>query len=105
MKVSKDAEIWIDYHKAHSKKNTVRSYQSVIDRFCQNFGESEIDLLTPDDVLSFLVKTKVVNLVKVTPVFLDTVWLYQTNRNDDSSGIIADALSLCSDSIGHWDFK
>ena len=54
MKVSKAAIIWIDYHKAHSKNNTVRSYQSVIDRFCQDFGESEIDQVTPDEVLSFL---------------------------------------------------
>ena len=43
MKVSKAAIIWIDYRRAHSKKNTVRSYQSFIDRFCQDFGESEID--------------------------------------------------------------
>jgi hypothetical protein len=36
------------------KKNTVRSYRSAIDRFCQEFSDAEIDLLTPDDVLSFL---------------------------------------------------
>jgi integrase/recombinase XerD len=36
------------------KKNTVRSYQSVIERFCQDFGDTEIEQLTPDDVLSFL---------------------------------------------------
>ena len=28
MKVSKAAIIWIDYHKTHSKKYTVRSYGS-----------------------------------------------------------------------------
>ena len=39
MKVSKAAAIWIDYHNTHSKKNTVRSYQSVIERFCQDFGD------------------------------------------------------------------
>jgi len=54
MKVTKAAKIWIDYHKAHSKKNTLRSYQSVIDRFCQDFGERQIQQVTPDDVLSFL---------------------------------------------------
>ena len=54
MKVSQAAKIWIDYHKAHSKKKTVRSYQSVIDRFCQDFGDCEIDQVTPDKVLSFL---------------------------------------------------
>jgi len=30
MKMSKAAAIWIDYHKNHSKKNTVRSYHSVL---------------------------------------------------------------------------
>ena len=39
MKVSKAATIWIDYHKAHSKKNTVRSYQPIIDRFCLEIGD------------------------------------------------------------------
>ena len=46
--MSKAAIIWIDYHKAHSKKNTERPYHSVIDRFCQDFGDCEIDQITPD---------------------------------------------------------
>jgi integrase/recombinase XerD len=52
--VSKAAKIWIDYHKAHSKKNTLRSYQSVIDRFCLDSGDFEIQQVTPDDVLTLL---------------------------------------------------
>ncbi len=32
----------------------MRSYWSVIDRFCHEFGEVEIAQVTPDDVLSFL---------------------------------------------------
>ncbi len=54
MKVSRAARAWINYHRNHSKKNTVRSYQSVIDRFCQDLGESEIEQVAPEDVLSFL---------------------------------------------------
>ena len=54
MNVTEATKIWLDYHRAHSKKNTVRAYWSVIDRFCQDFGEAEIDQLTPDDVLSLL---------------------------------------------------
>ncbi len=50
--MSKAAKIWIDYHKAHSKKNTLRSYQSVIDRFCLDFGDFEIQQVTPDDALT-----------------------------------------------------
>ena len=33
MKVSKAATIWIDYHRAHSKKNTVRSYTEFDSKF------------------------------------------------------------------------
>ena len=33
MKLSKAAKIWIDYHKTHSKKNTVRDYLAIIERF------------------------------------------------------------------------
>ena len=43
MKATKAVKIWIDYHRAHSKKNTVQSYQSIIDWFCQDFGEAEIN--------------------------------------------------------------
>ena len=39
MKLSKAAKIWIDYHKAHSKKNTVRSYQAIIERYIKGFGD------------------------------------------------------------------
>jgi len=52
--VSKAIATWIDYHNTQSKKNTVQSYQSVIERFCQDFGDVEIEQVTPDDVLSFL---------------------------------------------------
>jgi hypothetical protein len=47
MKVYKAARIWIDYHKAHSEKNTVRSCWSVIYRLFQEFGDCEIDQITP----------------------------------------------------------
>ncbi len=39
MNVSKAAAIWIDYNNTYSKKNIVRSYQSVIERFCKDFGD------------------------------------------------------------------
>ena len=37
MKVSKASKIWLDYHKTHLEKNTVRSYQAIIERFCKKF--------------------------------------------------------------------
>ena len=54
MKVSKAAKIWIDYHRTHSKKNTVRAYESLISKFCQQLGDYEIGQLSVDDVLTFL---------------------------------------------------
>ena len=36
------------------KKNTLRSYQVVIEPFCLEFGEREIGRVTPDEILSFL---------------------------------------------------
>ena len=54
MKLSKAAKIWIDYHKTHSNKNTVRSYQAIIERFIQEFGDGPIDQVTPEHILTFL---------------------------------------------------
>jgi integrase/recombinase XerD len=54
MKVSKAAKIWIDYHRTHSKKNTVRAYESLISKFCKELGDYEIRHLTVDAVLTFL---------------------------------------------------
>jgi len=36
------------------KKNTLRSYEAVIEPFCQEFNEREIGQVTPDEILSFL---------------------------------------------------
>ncbi len=36
------------------KKNTIRAYQSLIVRFCHEYGDFEIDQVTSDDVLTFL---------------------------------------------------
>jgi hypothetical protein len=47
MKLSKAAKIWIDHHKTHSKKNTVRSYRAVIERFIQEFGDGPVEQVTP----------------------------------------------------------
>jgi hypothetical protein len=34
MKISQAAKIWMEYHKANSKKNTIRAYKWVINRYC-----------------------------------------------------------------------
>ncbi len=42
MKISQAAKIWIDYHVTNSKKNTVRAYRWIINRFCADFGGEEL---------------------------------------------------------------
>ena len=54
MNVFKAAAIWIDYHKTHSKKNTVRSFRAIIERYIKEFGDGPVDLVTPEHVLTFL---------------------------------------------------
>ena len=54
MKVSKAAKIWIDYHRANSRKNTVRAYKGTIVKFTNIFSDKDITDIDTDDVLSFL---------------------------------------------------
>jgi hypothetical protein len=41
MKVSSDSKIWLDYHRVHSKHNTVRAYQFTIEKFNQDFAKTK----------------------------------------------------------------
>ena len=54
MKLSKAAKIWIDYHKTHSKKNTVRSYRAIIERFIHEFGDGPVEQVSPEQIFTFL---------------------------------------------------
>jgi site-specific recombinase XerD len=49
MNVSKAVEIWLDYHKAHSKKNTVRAYESILFKFCREFDKRRLNELSNND--------------------------------------------------------
>jgi integrase/recombinase XerD len=54
MKVSQVANLWLNYHRANSSKNTIRAYKELMERFCQENGEKDLKELTSDDVLDFL---------------------------------------------------
>jgi hypothetical protein len=54
MKVAYAAKIWMNYHRSHSKKNTLRSYESVTTPFCRDYGNRELEELTVDLVQAFL---------------------------------------------------
>jgi integrase len=54
MKVSQAANLWLNYHRANSSKNTIRAYKELLARFCQENGDKDLKELTSDDVLDFL---------------------------------------------------
>ena len=56
MKLSKAVEICLNYHRTHSKQNTVRAYESILTKFSSNFGDKEIGEVSSDDILKFLSK-------------------------------------------------
>ena len=56
MIVSQAAKIRIDYHRAHSKENTIRAYKFTITKFNQNFENLNLDELSTDDILNFMAK-------------------------------------------------
>ena len=56
MNVSQASKIWLEYHRAHSKHNTVRAYQFTIEKFNQNFANINLNEVSPDDILDFMAK-------------------------------------------------
>jgi integrase len=54
MNVSLASKIWLDYHRAHSKTNTVRAYEFTIAKFEQNFADLNLNEVSTDDVLDFM---------------------------------------------------
>ena len=54
MNVSQSSKIWLDYHRAHSKHNTVRAYKFIIAKFNQNFADLGLNKVSTDDILDFM---------------------------------------------------
>jgi integrase/recombinase XerD len=54
MKVSRVVQLWLEYHKSNSKENTIRAYEAIFAKFCQEFGDRNLDELATEEVLSFL---------------------------------------------------
>ena len=54
MNVSLAPKIWLDYHRAHSKKNTVRAYEFTIAKFNQNLANRNLKEVSTDDILDFM---------------------------------------------------
>jgi site-specific recombinase XerD len=56
MKVSQASKIWLEYHRAHSKHNTVRAYEFTIAKFNQDFPNLTLNEVSTDDILDFMAK-------------------------------------------------
>jgi len=54
MKVSEAAKLWLEYHKGHSKENSIRAYLLVLTKFCDEFGSDDLKEITTERALSFL---------------------------------------------------
>jgi len=54
MNVSQASKIWLDYHRAHSKENTVRAYEFTIAKFNQNFENLNLNEVSTDDIFDFM---------------------------------------------------
>ena len=54
MKVSQGIHYWLEYHKLHSKKSTLKTYHSILSKLTTQFGERDLNSLTPEEVPSFL---------------------------------------------------
>ena len=54
MKVSEAAKLWLEYHKCHSKENSIRAYKLVLTKFCDEFGSDDLKEITTERALSFL---------------------------------------------------
>jgi hypothetical protein len=56
MIVSQASKIWLGYYRAHSKHNTVRAYEFTIAKFNPNFADLNLNEVSTDDILDFMVK-------------------------------------------------
>jgi len=54
MKLSQAAKLFLTYHKAHSKENSVRAYTLVIAQLLEEFGGENTEEITTEKMLSFL---------------------------------------------------
>ncbi len=54
MKVSDAAQLWLDHHRVHSKKNTYKAYKGIITRFVEIYRYKFLNEIDADVVLDFL---------------------------------------------------
>lgn len=54
MQVSRAADIWLEYHRSHSRENTLKSYRAAVANLLTEFAERQISEISTEDILSYL---------------------------------------------------
>jgi integrase/recombinase XerD len=54
MKLSEAAKLWLEYHKTHSKQNSIRAYKLILSQLCEECGNEILEEINTEKVLSFL---------------------------------------------------
>lgn len=54
MQVSRASAIWLEYHRSHSRENTLKSYHAALATFLDEFADRQVGEISTEDVLSFL---------------------------------------------------
>lgn len=54
MQVSRAAAIWLEYHRTHSRENTLKSYEAALAAFLAEFTDRQIGEISTEEILSFL---------------------------------------------------
>jgi len=49
MKVAQGIHYWLEYHNLHSKKSTLKTYQSILSKLTVQFGERDLSSLTREE--------------------------------------------------------
>ena len=56
MKVLEAKRCFFDYHSVNSKPNTIRNYELLLPKFCDQFGHRDLESITSEEVLTFLTR-------------------------------------------------
>lgn len=54
MQVSEAAKVFLEYHKSHSKENSVRAYKLVLTQLLEEFGGGNMEEITTEKILPFM---------------------------------------------------
>ena len=54
MKTSEAANLFLAYHKSHSKENSVRAYKLVLNKLLEEFGSENLEEITTERILPFV---------------------------------------------------